>query len=1062
MSDQLPPPRILAVVVTHNGERWLDACLRSLAAQTYRRIDVLVVDSGSTVPAEAQVREALPAAESVRLEANVGFGTAANRGLEMSRQAPEADFFLFLHDDVALEPGCVAQLVEGALETGAGIVGGKGLAWERPEVLLEVGMSADAFCYPFSGLEEEEIDQGQHDMRRDVLFVTSACMLVSRTVLAKCGSWDGDYFLFAEDLDLCIRARLTGFKVIVQPGARFRHVQALDRSRRGGLTPTDVRFLTRRNRSRTIVKNASLPRLVPLLCLFTTLAFLEMVLLAVMRRFDEVPAYPRAFGSFLVTMPDLLRARSAVQKRRTESDRRLRRLMIHYIPRARILLERQLREWERGTLRFGTRTISKLTPSAVAARFSAFIRQPATVTVLFALVILVLAARRTLLGGPVAAGGLWPFPDPVWRLLADYFAPWRDVALGTAAAPPVAFPLLGVFGVLGLGNPRTAQVLLELGLLTAGLAGMSVLLGRRTRDVPARVLAIVFFALAPPVRQAVETGDLGALALYAGLPWLMDIVLRLLGPTPADRQERPPLPLTPTGTVPSVVRAALISAGVVALAPSAWPLLLLAWALFGLLSIGGGAPPGEGGPRLGRALVSLALVPVLLLPWSLEAFRLNGPVLAPLLGGRGPAGAFGPLWAGYTFSEGLFVGPGIGWLVRPAALAATLGALILSTPARRREARVLVSVWLVFAALGGLAGAGWIPAPAATPAMWSMVPLAVVAILSSHLLAGLRHELPHHAIGWRHVATPVLVAVTVAGALATMGRAVGGWKRPRATSAADVPGRGNSLASFFASTSGDVGTFRVLWIGRSWTEPVLAGAGRRSGASFLLTGPRGLTMREAFLPTPAEGDRRLESVVGTMRDGAIHLSGHLLGPAGIRYIVADRTDPVALAAANRQRDFVLDQQIESAVVFRNLQWVPRASAATPELAAAAGGAADLDSQMQAQWAPGPPLGQRSQARFEGPVPPGSPSILVGDNANKGWMATASGRELDRAEAFGWANRFATGGAKGTATVWYGGKWLRLTGVLVQAMLLAMAISMARRGVRVAPQEAAEEEPGGPE
>jgi hypothetical protein len=78
------------------------------------------------------------------------------------------------------------------------------------------------------------------------------------------------------------------------------------------------------------------------------------------------------------------------------------------------------------------------------------------------------------------------------------------------------------------------------------------------------------------------------------------------------------------------------------------------------------------------------------------------------------------------------------------------------------------------------------------------------------------------------------------------------------------------------------------------------------------------------------------------------------------------------------------------------------------------------------------------------------------------MATASGRELDRAEAFGWANRFATGGAKGTATVWYGGKWLRLTGVLVQAMLLAMAISMARRGVRVAPQEAAEEEPGGPE
>ncbi|MGH2688370.1 MAG: glycosyltransferase family 2 protein, partial [Actinomycetota bacterium] len=423
MSDQSPPPRVLAVVVTHNGERWLDACLRSLAAQTYRHLGVLVVDSGSAVPADAKVREALPGAEIVRLDANVGFGAAANTGLEVSTQAPDADYFLFLHDDVALEPECVMHLVEGALGADAGIVGGKGLAWERPDVLLEVGMSADAFCYPFSGLEEGEIDQGQHDRGREVLFVTSACMLVGRPVLARCGSWDGDYFLFTEDLDLCIRARLTGFKVFVQPAARFRHVQALTRGRRPGLTPTDVRFLSRRNRSRTIVKNTSLPRLVPVLGLFTTLAFLEMVLLAVMRRFDEVPAYPRAFGSFVATLPDLLRARSALQKRRSEPDRRLRRYMIHYIPRARIFLERQIREWNRGTLQFGSRAISKLTPSAIADRFSAFVRQPATVTVCFALAILLAATRHTLFGGPVAAGGLWPFPEP-GRLLADWFAPW--------------------------------------------------------------------------------------------------------------------------------------------------------------------------------------------------------------------------------------------------------------------------------------------------------------------------------------------------------------------------------------------------------------------------------------------------------------------------------------------------------------------------------------------------------------------------------------------------------------------------------------------------------------
>src|SRR6266581_5620208 len=280
--DDIPWPLVLAVVVTHNGRPWLPGCLKSLSLQSYPALDVVIVDNASddpdTVPRLTQ--RLLPDATVLRFARNVGFGAAANRALEVVPSAREAEYYLFIHDDVALDRDCVGLLVASALDTDAGVVGGKGLSWDEPEVLLEVGMSADEFGYPVSGLEEGEIDQGQHDVRREVLFVTSACILVSRATVERGGSWDPAYFLFGEDLDLCIRARMLGFPVVVAPKARFYHAVAMATGRREGPPAESVRYFTRRNRLRTIAKNASTARVLLLLTLYTGVLGAETVLLA--------------------------------------------------------------------------------------------------------------------------------------------------------------------------------------------------------------------------------------------------------------------------------------------------------------------------------------------------------------------------------------------------------------------------------------------------------------------------------------------------------------------------------------------------------------------------------------------------------------------------------------------------------------------------------------------------------------------------------------------------------------------------------------------------------------
>ncbi|MGH9268537.1 MAG: glycosyltransferase family 2 protein, partial [Acidimicrobiales bacterium] len=278
-------------MVTHNGAPWISECLESIAQQVYPGLDSIVVDSGSRVRAEATVTEVLPEAEYLRMEANLGFGAAANRALEVSAKASGAEYFLFLHDDVAMDPECVGRLVDAALETGAGVVGGKGVDWNDPEILVEVGMAADQFCYPFSGLETGEIDQGQHDRRREALFVTSACMLVSREMEERCGSWDGAYFAFGEDLDLCLRGQLAGFRVVVSPGARFRHAAAMASQARDSEAARRIRFYTRRNRLRTIAKTTAAYRVWAVLFLNALLVLGEVVLLAGLRRFEEIPAY---------------------------------------------------------------------------------------------------------------------------------------------------------------------------------------------------------------------------------------------------------------------------------------------------------------------------------------------------------------------------------------------------------------------------------------------------------------------------------------------------------------------------------------------------------------------------------------------------------------------------------------------------------------------------------------------------------------------------------------------------------------------------------------------------
>ncbi|HVF12686.1 MAG TPA: glycosyltransferase family 2 protein [Actinomycetota bacterium] len=1040
-------PRVLAVVVTHNGSPWLEECLTQLSLQVYPAMDVVVVDSGSRESALSTVQRLLPDAEFVRLERNVGFGAAANRALEVSPKAPDAGYFLFLHDDVALDPEVTSLLMAAAIETEAGIVGGKGTEWDNPEVLVEVGMSADQFGYPFSGLEEGEIDQGQHDVRRETLYVSSACMLVSRPFIERSGLWDGGYFAFGEDLDLCTRARLSGFKVMVQPAAQFRHAVALATQNRESPAAGAIRFLTRRNRPRTIAKNVALYRMFAILLIYSILAVSEMVVLAFFRRWDELPAYPRALGSFITSVPDIIKRRRAVQKRRAVPDRRIRRFMVRDIHRARVFFERRIRDWERGTLEFGVQTFSKLSPSRLKSTFGTWVKRPSTLASVAVVVLIAFGLRQVLFGEALAGGSLWPFPDPVARLFTDYFAAWRDIRLGSESAAPAAFPILWLFGLLSFGNPITAQKLMVVCLFGVGLLGISRFVSLRGGSGAARPAAMLAYGLNPLVRQMVTTGDLGAMAMYAGFPFLLEIWLRILGPVPGQGAERPSVPLTADAMGRTVLRCGLIAAPIIALAPSA--AVSLVWVVL-VLSTHAFFTSWERKAAVRRGLWALSSIPIallLLVPWSLEALRPRGAILGPLFSDP-RSGTYSALWRSWDLVEALYLNHGASLAAGLVFAVVGLGALVMTTPSRRRESKMLTTMWLASGLLGGAITKTLLPAPTSSPALWSVASLTCLACLAGHLVAGSSEELPMHSFGWRHLAAPITALTAIAGVLLGWMPILPNWDRPAGTFAAGTTELSQSISSYLVATSDQVGDFRVLWLGDKWVDPIRSGSRRMDGTSFFITDPGGLTMLDAQEPSPSEGERRLDDAVDALVGRRLHLAGHLLAPASIRFIIVDPTDDFLMAALRRQRDIAQEQQIGTIAIFRNLRWLPRAALAPVNLVKpVTEGSQDDRALMLADWSGGRPIPQRSRANFRGDLPRTRHSqLLLAENYNSAWKAKVGDQRLKHSKAFGWANRFdLPPTAKGEVRVSFTRRWVRFLWVGFQIFIVAIAIAASRPG-----------------
>lgn len=239
------------LVVQQGREHWLDETFESLRAQLTRPTRIVVVDgtqdrmTRTWLQGHPDVRAQFPDISVVTVPTGVAFADVVDIAVDAlpepgedsvvaKRLRPRGDrrqvrptdkyeWLWLLHEDSAPSAGALAALMEVVGSSSrVGVVGCKVVRGDDPRRLINVGIDVTRTGRHVGSSMYGERDQGQYDTRRDVLAVSSAGMLVRRDVFTSLGGFDPAFDGDGDGLDLCWRAHLTGYRVVVVPQAAVR------------------------------------------------------------------------------------------------------------------------------------------------------------------------------------------------------------------------------------------------------------------------------------------------------------------------------------------------------------------------------------------------------------------------------------------------------------------------------------------------------------------------------------------------------------------------------------------------------------------------------------------------------------------------------------------------------------------------------------------------------------------------------------------------------------------------------------------------------------------------
>jgi GT2 family glycosyltransferase len=248
------------VILNWNGKHFLEKFLgkvfESIPASDMSNTKIIVADNASTDDSVEWVHAAFPQTELILLDKNYGFADGYNRAL---RQI-DAEYYVLLNSDIEVAEGWLSPLtgyMDNNPDTAA--CAPKLRAFDNREFFEYAGAAGgfiDKYGYIFCRgriLDSIEKDAGQYDNVKHVFWATGAALMVRAELFHKAGGLDGEFFAHMEEIDLCWRLQLMGYRIANVPESMVYHVG-------GGALPNNSPrklYLNYRNNLLMMAKNLS-------------------------------------------------------------------------------------------------------------------------------------------------------------------------------------------------------------------------------------------------------------------------------------------------------------------------------------------------------------------------------------------------------------------------------------------------------------------------------------------------------------------------------------------------------------------------------------------------------------------------------------------------------------------------------------------------------------------------------------------------------------------------------------------------------------------------------------
>lgn len=314
--------KISILLLNYNSQKYIDRCVKSLEAQSFKDWELVLIDNGSTDGSgkyfkEKYLSKNFPRYLMIASPTNLGFARANN----IASMASNGEYIFILNCDTWLEQDCLEKLWQASQKT-EGVFAPCQLAYDSDR-FISCGVGTDIFGYPYT-ITKKQYDNGQKPFYAD-----GAAIFIKKELFNVLGQFDDSTFLFHEDIDLSWKARLLNYNVIQVKEAIVHHVsggtiEGGAIKYKGQYTTNHFRrYLGERNNIRNLLKNYSWPILLWILPLYLLINIAEILVFTILLKPRVIWCYLKAWIWNIIFLQDTLSRRLMIQPYRKVADRQI-------------------------------------------------------------------------------------------------------------------------------------------------------------------------------------------------------------------------------------------------------------------------------------------------------------------------------------------------------------------------------------------------------------------------------------------------------------------------------------------------------------------------------------------------------------------------------------------------------------------------------------------------------------------------------------------------------------------------------------------------------------------